>query len=33
MGAPDTAAAPQPIDAIASFHAHIYYNDETRSDA
>ena len=33
MGAPDIAAAPQPIDAIASFHAHVYYNEETRSDA
>lgn len=33
MGAPDTAAAPQPIDAIASFHAHVYYSEQTRGDA
>ena len=33
MGAPDIAAVPQPIDAIASFHAHVYYSEGTRGDA
>lgn len=33
MDVPDAGRWPQPIDAIASFHAHVYYTQDTRAEA
>jgi aromatic ring-cleaving dioxygenase len=33
MGTSEAVATPQPVGTIASFHAHLYYDEETRAEA